>query len=187
MKEDLHILANGSDEEREEASHRIAVIGAESISLLKDLLKGDEDVRWWVMRTCSMIDHHNAVQLLTEGLDDADEDVAVCAAMALGEQGKAETVEVLLQHLLSFSSYGKRHVADALSKIGEPSVDGLIALLQDNCPDVRTQAARALSRIKAESSIPALIAALDDAEAAVSHYAWEALQQMGVGTVFFNP
>jgi HEAT repeat protein len=64
----------------------------------------------------------------------------------------------------------------------------LIQALEDQTPAVRVQAARALVRIQSRQAIPALIKALDDPEAAVEHYAWEALQRMGVGvTVFFRP
>ena len=64
----------------------------------------------------------------------------------------------------------------------------MIAALGDKTPAVRAQAARALVRIESQQAIPALIRALDDPEPTVEHYAWEALQRMGVGvTVLFQP
>ena len=79
-------------------------------------------------------------------------------------------------------------MSDALSKIGEPAVPGLIKALEHKQPTVRAQAARALVRIESYQAIPALIKALDDPEPTVEHYAWEALQRMGVGTtIFFKP
>jgi HEAT repeat protein len=94
----------------------------------------------------------------------------------------------LLAAMRDGGGYVQRHVGDALSKIGEPAVAGLVQALEAPVASLRANAARALVRIKSEQAIPALIRALDDPEPAVEHYAWEALQRMGVGTmVFFRP
>jgi HEAT repeat protein len=52
---------------------------------------------------------------------------------------------------------------------------------------VRAGAARALCIIQPEEAVPALCAALDDPSAAVTYYAEEALERLGVGLVLFQP
>jgi HEAT repeat protein len=191
MDGELRILVSGTEAERESAAEKLIAHGAPAVPALAGILtSGDSDARWWAARTLAGIPGTEATQALVETLLDPDEDVRVCAAMGLGE--RRETVPAVVDALLTWlhgsGAYVGRHAADALSKIGEPAVGGLSQALEDQRPAVRVQAARALARIQSRQSIPALIKALDDPEAAVEHYAWEALQRMGVGvTVFFHP
>jgi HEAT repeat protein len=191
MQGDLGVLVSGTEAERESAAERLMACGAPAVPGLASILtSGDADARWWAARTFAGIPGAEATQALAETLLDPDEDVRVCAVMGLGERRETDpaVVEALLALLRQSGAYVGRHVADALSKIGEPVVGGLIQALEDQTPAVRVQAARALVRIQSRQAIPALIKALDDPEAAVEHYAWEALQRMGVGvTVFFRP
>ncbi len=182
---------SGTEAERESAAERLIAFGGPAVPGLRGVLaSGDVDARWWAVRALAGIPGAEASGALVEALLDPDEDVRVCAVMGLGErrEANAAVVEALLALLRRSGGYAGRHVADALSKTGEPAVGGLIQALEDQMPAVRVQAARALVRIESRQSIPALIKALDDPEAAVEHYAWEALQRMGVGvTVFFWP
>jgi HEAT repeat protein len=191
MDSDLGILASGTEAERESAAERLIACGRPAVPGLSSILaSGDGDARWWAARTLAGIPGAEASKALVEALHDPDEDVRVCAVMGLGErrEASAAVVDALLALLRRSGGYAGRHVADALSKIGEPAVGGLIQALEDQMPAVRVQAARALVRTESRQSIPALIKALDDPEAVVEHYAWEALQRMGVGvTVFFRP
>jgi HEAT repeat protein len=188
---ELEILASGTEAERESAAERLmAGDGPAVAGLVRILASGDSDARWWAARTLAGIPGAEATQALVATLQDPDEDVRVCAVMGLGERRESDAaiMGALLAELRRSGAYVGRHVADALSKIGEPAVSGLIAALEEPVPAIRALAARALVRIESRQSIPALIKALDDPEAAVEHYAWEALQRMGVGvTVFFRP
>lgn len=191
MKDALDLLATGSEDEKEAAAGRLMAHGEPALPGLEAVLAGgDADARWWAVRTLAEIPGPAAAQALVAVLEDPDEDLAVCAAMGLGERRDASpaALDALLALLRRPSAYLARHVGDALSKIGEPAVPGLILALEDPNPAVRVQAARALVRIESQQAIPALIQALDDLEPAVEHYAWEALQRMGVGvTLFFKP
>ena len=157
--------------------------------MLEQILQtSDEDARWWATRALAGIAGPAAGQVLIETLQDENEDVRVCAILGLGERQEEKAVDTLLTLLSQSSHYARQHIGDALSKIGEPAVPGLIETLAHQHPAVRAQAARALVRIESHQAIPALIKALDDPEPAVEHYAWEALQRMGVGTtIFFKP
>lgn len=191
MDGELQILAAGTEAERESAAERLMACGGPAVAgLVRILASGDDDARWWAARTLAGIPGPEAAQALVEILRDPDDDIVACAVMGLGERRESdpEVVDALLSTLRRAGAYLGRHVSDALSKIGEPAVGGLTLALEEPTPAVRVQAARALVRIESRQSIPALIKALDDPEAAVEHYAWEALQRMGVGvTVFFQP
>ena len=86
-----------------------------------------------------------------------------------------------------YKSYGFDSYEDV---IRPSSVSILIEALGDIDRWVSISAAVALGKIgpEAKEAVPALIKALDDPEAAVEHYAWDALQRMGVGvTLLFKP
>ena len=189
MNSDLDLLLGGTEDDKEAAAERLMAAGVAALPDVRRALQSLEaDVRWWAVRALAGIPGEKADVLLLGALEDADEDVRVCAILGLGERSLAAAVEPLLELLPAANSYVARHIGDALSKIGEPAVGGLIQTLSADSPAVRVQAARALVRIESHAAIPALIAALDDPEPVVEHYAWEALQRMGVGsTVFFNP
>ena len=191
MNAALETLQTGTEEEREIAAESLMTFGKAAVPNLKGLLISDDsDTRWWATRALAGIPEPTAAQALIDTLSDPDEDVQVCAVMGLGERREAipAAQDGLFSLLRRSNPYVRRHVGDALSKIGEAAVPGLLLALEDDAPAVRVQAARALVRIESHQSIPSLIKALDDPEPAVEHYAQDALQRMGVGvTLFFKP
>lgn len=179
-------LLTGPEEEREQAAEQLMAAGKAAVPGLKRMLNSeDPDVRWWALRALAGIPEKAAADALVEGLTDPDEDVRVCAILGAGERRLESAVEPLLALMAASKAYVRRHVGDALSKIGEAAVPGLIEALTDSQPGVRAQAARALVPIESQQAIPALIQALDDTEPAVEHFAWEALQRMGVGVMYY--
>jgi HEAT repeat protein len=77
--------------------------------------------------------------------------------------------------------------ADALSMMGEPAVDALVAMLADENPHGRLLAVRALGRIRTERAIGPLFDLLEDSSYLVRYYARETLEALGVGMVFVAP
>ena len=189
MKRELLLLTEGSEAEKEAAAERLMAAGRSALPGLQVALQSENpDARWWAARALAGIDGPAAARMLLAALADPDEDVRVCAIMGLGERREAAAVDELLALWPEANAYVGPHIGDALSKIGEPAVPGLVESLVAGPVAVRVQAARALVRIESQQSIPALIKALDDPEPTVEHYAWDALQRMGVGvTVFFQP
>jgi HEAT repeat protein len=185
----LQLLHSGSEDQKEAAATQLMAIGEPAVAGLRAALQsGDADARWWAARALAGVPAPSAAQALLAALSDPDEDVRICAVMGIGERRQAAAVDQLLGMLSQSGGYLARHVADALSKIGEAAVPGLVQALEDPRATVRVQAARALVRIESQQAIPALIKSLDDPEPAVEHYAWEALQRMGVGVTFlFQP
>jgi HEAT repeat protein len=189
MKRTLDALIMGNEDEKEASAAELMQVGRPAVAGLRTVLTvGDTDSRWWATRALADIPGAEAQQSLLATLGDPDEDIRVCAIMGLGERREEVAVGPLLELMADGSGYLRRHIGDALSKIGEPAVPGLVEALQAPSAGMRASAARALIRIESQEAIPALIKALDDPEPAVEHYAWEALQRMGVGTmIFFKP
>ena len=160
---------------------------------LRGWLAGDNaDRRWWACRALAAVGTAAARELLIAVLEDPDPAVRACAAQGLGELRAEEAVAGLVLRLADSSPLASRVAADGLARIGSPAVPALIAVLQVGEVQARAGAARALSVIRppdaiADEYIRALCAALDDPSAIVTYYADEALEQMGVGFVFFRP
>lgn len=103
--------------------------------------------------------------------DDARAEKAVQALGALGDAALPSLHDLLHDA----SADCRRWAARALAAVATPAARTLLV------------AARALSIIRPAEAVPALCAALDDPSAAVAYYAEEALEQMGVGPVLFQP
>jgi HEAT repeat protein len=102
------------------------------------------------------------------------------AAEALGNLGDEKAVGALITALKRDEFSGVRwKAAEALSKIGNPAVEGLIATLQYPDDDVRWKAAIALGEIGNPDAIEPLIALLSDEDRFVRSRAAHALSMIG--------
>jgi HEAT repeat protein len=120
------------------------------------------------------------VQGLIFALQHKDPTVQYDAAEALGDIGDERAVEPLLAALKNDETGGVRwKAAEALSKLGTPSVDGLIGALQHNDDDVRWKTAIALGEIGDPKAIPPLINLLCDEDRFVRSRAAYALSMIG--------
>jgi HEAT repeat protein len=190
LNELIDVLMDNSaaDARREAAALALGELGAEALPPVRDLLQaGDADQRWWAARALAALGGPQAVALLIDALSDLDPDVRVCAAMGLGVLGASQAIAPLTRLLADESVYAGRIASDALIRIGAPAIPALIETLSSLSPLARAGAARALVPLESHDAIPALFAALDDPSALVTYYAWEALERMGVGTVFLIP
>ncbi len=188
VRELLAAIDAGDDARAEEAALALARRGETVLPSLRDLLSsGERDRRWWAARALAAVGTEEAARAIVGVLDDPDPDVRACAVVGLAELHPPAAVEPLVARLSDPSAYVARLVADALAQFGQPAVGPLIAALREGGVAARVGAARALSRLQPPEAIPALFAALDDPSAAVTHYAEEALEKMGVGTVYFWP
>ena len=183
----------GDDARTEEAALAVGRLGDAALPVLRDWLAGDNaDRRWWACRALAALGTRAARALLVAALEDPDPAVRACVAQGLGELRAQEAVAGLVRRMADSSPLVSRVAADGLARIGAPAVPALIAALQVGEAQARAGAARALSIIRpqeaiADEYIRALCAALDDPSAIVTYYAEEALEQMGVGFVFFRP
>jgi HEAT repeat protein len=188
----VNALLSGDDERAEQTIPAMALAdGAEMVSALeRRLAHANADERWWVARALAALPLPHSTTILTRLMNDPDSSVRACAAMALGELHAivgTDSVEALAAHL----DDGNAHVAEictvSLGRMGVLAVPALLDKLQVGNTLQRIRAAKALVMIESHDSIPALVAALDDENAVVTHYAEEALERMGVGMVLVKP
>ncbi|GIL08744.1 MAG: hypothetical protein BroJett033_2550 [Chloroflexota bacterium] len=123
----------------------------------------------------------DAVDPLTALLMDADPDVRIHAATALGWVGGKDAVQPLLVALQDESLPVRRYAARALCWVVDSSaVDTLIAALTDEDTYVRCYAARALGWSHDLRAVPALVALFQrDTNSDVRQYALVALDDLG--------
>jgi aconitase B len=98
------------------------------------------------------------------------------AVKALGEAKDARAVDPLIA-VLKDEKCGST-AANALAKIGQPSVAPLCTALKDDSPVARRNAATALGKIKDSSAVKPLIAALNDENPIVRRNAAKALGEI---------
>ncbi len=146
----------------------------------------DPDRRFWAVRALWANGSDAAISELLALLNDPNEMVRSAAALALGEMRAETAITDLLTMLETDDTAAGNHAADALSKIGTPAAEGLIALLAHPRKLVRLRAAKALVPIKSHNAIRPLIDLLDnDPSYLVRHYADVALKKMGVGQMVY--
>ena len=123
--------------------------------------------RWDIAGLCHLLEHK-------------DPEVQYEAAEALGNLGDEKAVGPLITALKRDEFSGVRwKAAEALSKIGNPAVEMLIATLQYPDDDVRWKAAIALGEIGNADAIAPLIQLLSDEDRFVKSRAAHALSMIG--------
>lgn len=134
----------------------------------------------WLLRR---LGDSRAAKALLAVIDDVSDDVRTQAIIELGGLRATEAVDPLLQRLDTADRSTRMVVAHALGEIGDARAQAqLRALLVDPAQPakLRGQAAESLAYLNdAKSSVPFLIAALDDSEAVVRFYAAFALGAIG--------
>jgi HEAT repeat protein len=116
------------------------------------------------------------VDELIQQLNQNDVIARLHAVKALGETKDARAVEPLIA-VLKDDKCGLQ-AANALAKIGQPSVTPLCASLKADSPVARRNAAMALGKIKDSSTVKPLIAALNDEDLIVRRNAARALGEI---------
>jgi len=184
----LSQLAGGDDDCREAAAVALRGMGPAVIGPLSALLDSpDVALRWWATRALAEVGGQSAVAPLTHALADDDADVRACACLALGKVGAASAAGALAERLGDDSVFVAAVAADALAMLGPGAVDVLAQMLLHHRPTVRLHAVRALGRIGSQQAVEPLCRALDDTSYLVSRCALDALEELGVGMVYFPP
>jgi HEAT repeat protein len=103
-----------------------------------------------------------AVEPLIEAMSDQDASVRVEVAIALGNSSDERTIKPLVDALNDKDDNVKESVVNALVKTGEPAIESLVAVLNDNESSCRTKSAEVLGKIGDKRAIEPLIAVLKD-------------------------
>jgi HEAT repeat protein len=154
------------------------------IAALKDK---DFEVRANAARGLGRGDAPRAFEALLAALTgDKDPSVRISAAEALGETRDPRAIEPLIAAMKTELKLPLRSndelgssAAEALSEIGAPSVEPLIAALRLGDPKVRLHAAFALCRVRDPRAIEPLIVALKDSDGMIQMQATLALASIG--------
>lgn len=101
----------------------------------------------------------DAIEAVTELLENQDYTLRRIAAYILGKIGKPKSVDILIESLGDDNPDVRKSAAQALKRIGEPSVPGLVRSLGNISKDVRASAVMALSKMN-DYVIDPLISAL---------------------------
>ena len=192
MSKALHVFVRaveaGDDGAAEAAASALTRDDGEALPTLERMLsEPDGDMRWWALRGLAAVGGETAAELAIRALTDPDADIRACAIVALAHLRAPAAIDPLVASLADRSAYVSRLAADALSRFGRIAVEPLIAILASGSTAQRAGAARALRTLQSPESIPALYRALDDPSAVVSHYANDALDNLGVGFRLFRP
>jgi HEAT repeat protein len=127
----------------------------------------------------------SSMNTLLAAAGDEDSQVRWAVVQTLGILGDVDAVGTLLSALRDADLLVVDAAAEALVKLGTPSVKGLIAALDDPRVDTRGAAVEALGKLKVEAAVPKLTALLKDEarprheQHSVGSLAQAALEQIG--------
>lgn len=180
-------LTCGDDPRAEIAVKNIANHGESCLESLEELIHSEEiEHRWWAIRTLAEMPEPPSDWLI-QALDDENEEIRQCAALALVHHPGTEAIEGLLKAIRSEDGITSRIAADALITIGKDTIPGLINLLSEMVGNQRAEAFRAIARIQDQSCIPILMAGLDEDSLLIKYWAEEGLTRLGLDMVYFPP
>jgi HEAT repeat protein len=150
--------------------------------LIGELGKGKAGEKLFTIWACKGLQDEKVDKALVKLLQDKENDVVVAAAKALGERKYKEAVPAL-QRLVGKGKDrdSMRAALEAMTylRVGDKAwVDELVALSKGEDPELRNLGIQALGGTRDASYLPALIAALDDANWSTRMAALEALEHM---------
>jgi HEAT repeat protein len=180
-------LASPGRERTRDAVEAVLRAGGDTFEGLLEVLADGaqpDDVRGTCAWLLGRFGNQRAIAPLVRALSDGAPAVRSDAALALGLLGAEEAVDPLVAMIDGDADAGVRCVAaSALGQLGDPRARApLEALLADAARPaaLRGEAPEALIGLAGrEASLPALLAALDDAEAEVRFWAAFALGELG--------
>ena len=159
--------------------------GPTALNPLLDALRDDhQGVRATAASALGDLGDAHAMQALIKTLKDEKPAVRAAAARGLGKLGDAGAVDPLLEAIQEPGRV-QRATVKALAKIGTPAVNSMGKVLtnQNGDPGVRAAIAKAFEQMRAEASVGALSAALQDKAYKVRRAAADALIIIGPPTV----
>jgi hypothetical protein len=180
------------DEDTLEQTKAQALGTAEAAGISLDILKKwlrDEDWHKRLKALQELSPSEESLPLIAVALKDSNPQVRRLAAAALGATGSTMAIESLCDAMLNDQSVGVRRTAgDALSDIGDPNAEPAVCrALKDSNKLVRWRAARFLSDVGTQESLPHLEGAADDPEFEVRLEIESAMQRIRGGTEGLGP
>ena len=187
LDELLADLTSGDDLRAEAAVPGLVELGETAFPALRDLLQAeDTDQRWWALRTLAQAPQSRTEWLLPF-LSDSAPEVRQAAALGLCSHPDETAIRPLVRALSDADSMVSDLARNALVVIGKPAVPSLIDVPKDAPQRARINALRALAEIVDYSTIPTLMAALEDDSVMMQHWAEEGLERLGLNMVYIKP
>jgi HEAT repeat protein len=187
LNELLAELTSGDETRAENAVPGLVELGEDAFPALRDLLESsDEDQRWWALRTLAQSPRARTEWLLPL-LNDSSAEVRQAAALGLCSHPDETAIRPLIQALSDADSMVSDLARNALIVIGKPAVPSLLEVPKDAHQRARINALRALAEIVDYSTIPTLMAALEDDSVMMQHWAEEGLERLGLNMVYLKP
>lgn len=151
-----------------------------AVSLLIDALQDESlSVRGRAASALGILGDTRATDPLIKALQDDVKSVRSSAAFSLGILGDERAIAPLIKALQDDAISVRRGVIAALVEMGHPTVPPLIAALNDQNHQVRSNAARALGKLSDVRSVESLITALNDPDPRIRGNIGRALREMG--------
>jgi len=180
-------LTSGDDERAENSISAISELGLAALPALLDLTRAaDVDSRWWAVRALAA-SPHTQTDCLIPLLGDSAPEVRAAAALALCNHPHESAVEALINTLADGDPLTAGLAANALAKIGSPSVPNLLEVMETAPTSIRILALRALSEIRDHRSIPVMMKCLTGESAVLQYWAQEGLDRLGLNMVYVKP
>jgi len=180
-------LTSGDDARAENSIPALVALGDAALPTLLDLTRADDaDSRWWATRALAASPHTRSADLLPM-LNDPAPDVRAAAALALCERPDESAIEALIKTLADEDSLAAGLAGNALAKIGFPATPSLLKVMAEAPTGVRILALRALSEIRDQRAIPAILKALGEESAVLQYWAQIGLERLGLDMVYIKP
>lgn len=187
LDELLADLTSGDETRAENAVPGLVELGADAFPALRGLLDStDADQRWWALRTLAQ-SPRSQTEWLLPSLNDLAPEVRQAAALGLCSHPDETAVGPLIRALSDGDSMASDLARNALVVIGKPAVPALIDVPKDAPQRARINALRALAEIVDFSTIPTLMAALEEDSVMMQHWAEEGLERLGLNMVYVKP
>jgi HEAT repeat protein len=193
LKSLLEDLTSGDEARAEAAVSPLIELGEDAIPALLELTRSpDVDTRWWGLRVLAASPHLRTEWLLPF-LNDPAPEVRQCAALGLAGKPDEAAVEPLVRALSDEDSMVATLAANALVKIGSPSVPSLIETVkrpvdeEAGSQSSRIHALRALAEIRDHRAIPVMMQVMQEDSALLQHWAQEGLERLGLDMVYIKP
>jgi len=157
--------------------------GIDSVRAQRVAMSAARDKRPAVRETAiyilGLLESPVATPMLIQALNDQVPSVRLQAVKALGRVGDPEAVPVLLNALRGADEQLASQIFSALVRLGRAAVPALLEASNSNSTWMRWQAIRALGAIRDRRALPALVAALSDADHSVAWMGAKGLTQFG--------
>jgi hypothetical protein len=157
--------------------------GIDSVRVQRVAMSAARDKRPAVRETAiyilGLLESPVATPMLIQALNDQVPSVRLQAVKALGRVGDPAAVPVLLNALRGADEQLASQIFSALVRLGRAAVPALLEASNSNSTWMRWQAIRALGAIRDRRALPALVAALSDADHSVAWMGAKGLTQFG--------